>query len=260
MKIERISENQIKCTLEFEDLATRGIAMSELAYGTEKAKNLFQEMMQQAFSELGFDTDDVPIMVEAIPTASGRLILLITKVDEADDLDTRFSKFTPEPFSGVPFTVEDDEFHAFDLEAVAENAMENEENSEETDSFVPLPDMIRGKADKKSEDNTQSKKAIAAKITTKVYSFDSLSSISDVAPKANEVFKGNTSIYKDINRGKYFLILERPASNKDSFGEVCNLLSEYAAPLKANYATLSYIKEHYEPIIKEGALSILSAI
>lgn len=38
MKIEKVNENQIRCTLTREDLAERQIKLSELAYGTEKAK------------------------------------------------------------------------------------------------------------------------------------------------------------------------------------------------------------------------------
>ena len=48
MKIEKVSENQIRCTLTREDLADRHIKLSELAYGTEKAKSLFRDLMQQA--------------------------------------------------------------------------------------------------------------------------------------------------------------------------------------------------------------------
>ena len=37
MKIEKINENQIRCTLTREDLANRKIKLSELAYGSENA-------------------------------------------------------------------------------------------------------------------------------------------------------------------------------------------------------------------------------
>lgn len=46
MKIEKVNENQIRCTLTREDLVSRELKISELAYGTEKAKNLFREMMR----------------------------------------------------------------------------------------------------------------------------------------------------------------------------------------------------------------------
>ena len=35
MKIEKLNENQIRCTLTHADLAARHLKLSELAYGTE---------------------------------------------------------------------------------------------------------------------------------------------------------------------------------------------------------------------------------
>ena len=67
MKIEKVNENQIRCTLTREDLASRELKISELAYGTEKAKSLFRDMMQQANFEFGFEAEDIPLMIEAIP-------------------------------------------------------------------------------------------------------------------------------------------------------------------------------------------------
>ena len=58
MKIEKINDNQIRCTLNSDDLATRQIKLSELAYGSEKAKNLFRDMMIQAQDECGFEADN----------------------------------------------------------------------------------------------------------------------------------------------------------------------------------------------------------
>ena len=50
MKIERVNENQIRCTLNQADLASRQLKISELAYGSEKAKELFRDMMQVRLS------------------------------------------------------------------------------------------------------------------------------------------------------------------------------------------------------------------
>ena len=110
MKIEKINENQIRCTLTKEDLASRQLKLSELAYGTEKAKRLFREMMQQANFEFGFEAEDIPLMIEAIPMNAECVVLLITKVEDPEELDTRFARFSPsdntydeedeEPFEG----------------------------------------------------------------------------------------------------------------------------------------------------------------
>ena len=93
MKIERISDNQIRCTLTSLDLSSRGINLAELAYGSEKARNLFREMIQQAAKEVGFEAEDIPLMVEAIPLSSESIMLIVTKVEDPEELDTRFSPF-----------------------------------------------------------------------------------------------------------------------------------------------------------------------
>ena len=38
MKIERVNENQIRCTLTSFDLSVRNLNLRELAYGTEKSQ------------------------------------------------------------------------------------------------------------------------------------------------------------------------------------------------------------------------------
>ena len=81
MKIEKVNENQIRCTLSKQDLADRQINLRELAYGSEKAKGLFHDMIQQANYEFGFDVSDNPLMVEAIPLSSESMVLLIRKVE-----------------------------------------------------------------------------------------------------------------------------------------------------------------------------------
>lgn len=94
MKIEKVNENQIRCTLSKKDLAERQIKLSELAYGSEKAKGLFRDMIEQANYEFGFEADDIPLMIEAIPLSGDNIILQITKVEYPEELDTRFSKFS----------------------------------------------------------------------------------------------------------------------------------------------------------------------
>ena len=94
MKIEKVNDHQIRCTLTREDLADRELKLSELAYGTEKAKDLFRDMMQQASFEFGFEAEDIPLMIEAIPVSGDCLVLVVTKVEDPDELDTRFSNFS----------------------------------------------------------------------------------------------------------------------------------------------------------------------
>lgn len=94
MHIEKINENQIRCTLTKEDLAQRQLKLNELTYGSAKARELFKDMMTQAYEELGFESSNIPLMIEAIPVSSDCLVLIITKVEDPEEFDTRFSRFS----------------------------------------------------------------------------------------------------------------------------------------------------------------------
>ncbi|MCT4687619.1 adaptor protein MecA [Vallitalea sp.] len=91
MKIEKISNAQIRCTLNKTDLTKRQIKISELAYGTEKTQELFKDMMTQASVEFGFEADNVPLMIEAIPLSKESIMLIITKVDNPEELDDKLA-------------------------------------------------------------------------------------------------------------------------------------------------------------------------
>ena len=101
MKIEKVSENQIRCTLTKEDLADRKLQISELAYGTESARALFREMMQQAAYQYGFEADDIPLMIEAVPMSADSIVLIITKVEYPEELDTFPSVPIRDPRTGL---------------------------------------------------------------------------------------------------------------------------------------------------------------
>ena len=114
MRIEKINDNQIRCTLNKKDLSDRELRISELAYGTDEAKALFRDMVQQASYEFGFDAENIPLMIEAIPMYPDTLVLLITKVEDPDELDTRFSTFSEDPDSSSyeqvgEYTFDDDD-------------------------------------------------------------------------------------------------------------------------------------------------------
>ena len=82
MRIEKISDKQIRCTLTQADLQNHHINIGELAYGSEKARSLFQEMLSQASREFNFHAENMPLMIEAVPMSGDNLVLVITKVEE----------------------------------------------------------------------------------------------------------------------------------------------------------------------------------
>ena len=102
MKAERINQNQIRFTLGAEDLKNRDIKLSELSYGSDKTKALFQDMMNTAKTEFGFDFSAQPIMIEAVPLPSGSIRITITKVQARKKGDGLIPSITRPLGLGMP--------------------------------------------------------------------------------------------------------------------------------------------------------------
>lgn len=230
MKIERISDSQIRCTLSDVDLSERNLNLSELAYGSEKARRLFREMVQKASVEVGFEAEDLPLMVEAIPLSNQSVMLVITKVDDPEEMDTRFSRFAPAP---------EGDLNAFDPAAAAP-VLEGAEQP-----FTPLHDE---KIPPKAEEPRM-----------RVFLFQSLDKVIEAA-KALNGMKCGGKLYKHPQSGSYYLVLTEKDVDPAVFAPLCNKLTEYGTRVRQNYSSDSYFSEHYEVILKKDALSSLAKI
>lgn len=252
MKIEKVNENQIRCTLTREDLANRELKISELAYGTEKAKNLFRDMMQQASFECGFEAEDIPLMIEAIPLNSECIVLIITKVEDPEELDTRFAKFAP--------SVHDEE------EDTDKSIAEAIEGADEVlDLFKKLHESRMANAGEAKSPTAEKKKVSdnddAAKADlTRIFVFDSLRSLTKIAKMLGENYQGENSLYKDEAEGQYLLVLSGIGHTPKEFNRLCNVLSEYGNSVRSLPASRSYLEEHYSAIIAEYALQALAKV
>ena len=256
MKIEKISERQIRCTLSRDDLVDRELRISELAYGSEKAKALFRDMMQQANYEFGFEAEDIPLMIEAIPVSPECLILVITKVEDPDELDTRFSKFSPD-------SDEHEDVYADEIINVFGQMDEliGETSEEEKDDFVPLAEALSINKDESPDEESADQKSVSYQTNLmKVYSFKNLSEVTKLSSVISNYYEGNNSLYKNPVNSMYYLIITKSEHTPEEFNKICNIISEYGRPERTTYASPYYYEEHFESIVKNNAVQILSAL
>lgn len=274
MRIEKINDHQIRCTLSQKDLKDRELRISELAYGTEKAKALFRDMMQQASYEFGFEVDDIPLMIEAIPMLPDALVLVITKVEDPDELDTRFSHFTDDPEddmyddidgSGFDFidslADEDIEYDDFS-EEIDDDSMSNLETlpfktdtvNDKDDDFISLPEVLGMSPRPKTESAKEQTDLI------RIYQFRSLDQLSALGEQLLYHYKGTNTVYKNTADKNYILILHKSGHTPEEFNKICNTVSEYGIPVRNTYASSSYYDEHFDTLIREDALQILGKI
>ena len=263
MKIEKISENQIRCTLNKEDLMDRQLRLSELAYGTEKAKLLFRDMMQQAAFEFGFEADDIPLMIEAIPISPESLILVVTKVEDPDELDTRFSKFSPSDNEEVDEEDEEEDDNSYADEIINCFSQLDELLDSDKDSFKETDegnDIYDNSSNSVREGSTVSGEVNSKQTVYKVFSFHSLEEVIQLCTNLVGFYHGENDLYKDTVSSTYYLVLNSSDHTPQEFNQICNLTSEYGRMERSTYASLAYYKEHYEVIVKNNAVQILSVM
>lgn len=275
LKIERLSENQIRCTLNKADLADKELKISELAYGTAKAKELFKEMMQQASIELGFEVDDIPLMIEAIPVSPDCLILIVTKVEDPEELDTRFSRFS--------------KVNEYDLDDVDDDTSDKDDYyiTDEQEGFAPansqgmvppetifdaiegLVNTISGLAAGGNAQNTAERTGTTATNADlpakqneifRIFVFDSLNTIIKASKLIAGFYFSTNTLYKNPSDNRFYLMITRDNNTAPEFTRVCSILSEYGRSVKTSYAMPYHYREHFKQILSLDAIQTLSAL
>lgn len=243
MKFEQINEKQIRCTIEPDDFQKMHMSIQDFAYGNERTRKLFREMLEQAYDELDFKTEDSPIMIEAIPLSENTVSLLITKVDDPEELDTRFARFS--------------------------NIDMDDEESEDTDfsetvrSLFKRADEIIGMFSENTAKDTsiadEEPLPTAADKTdfNRIFRFSTLDHICEAARILAPQFHGRSSVYKDEKKKLYLLILHKDDHTPEEFNAICNQLSEYSDISNRDRILASYYMEHMEPLIEDRAIEVL---
>lgn len=287
MKLEKLSDTQIRCTLSKEDLSQRQLHLSELAYGSEKAKELFRDMMHQASIELGFEADNIPLMIEAIPISNDCLVLVVTKVEDPDELDTRFSRFSKinmddsfdEDFSDIDDTDfeemdflddeddidMDDEPLPFSPSSDFDNAdsdasTSSKERSAIDDALDLIAPFTQAIAQAKKEAMRKKKENRSSVQDCQYYSFQNFSQAAQLGAFLAPFFEGESSLYKDSFSNNYYMILRKTQSENDTFHRACNIAADFGVRISASYATPAYFREHFETILEENAVEMLGEL
>ena len=249
MKIEKVNDNQIRCTLTREDLDSRHMKLCELAYGTEKAKMLFRELMQQASYQFGFNADDIPLMIEAVPISSDAILLIVTKVEYPEELDTRFSRFSED---------QDDTDESYDEIDLTRNG------SASANDIIKLFRQAKeavAAAGKAAEQGgiPGSERDIPVDIT-KMFVFHNMDDLFRLTHILTPFYHGKNYLYKNPKTGEYYLVVSKSQHTPEEFNKVCNILTEYGSQDHFSVGSQAYFEEHYQLLIPENALEVLSKV
>lgn len=243
MKIEKINENSISLTMQDNELKARNLNLSDLSYGSEKAKKLLVELMQVADTEVGFKAD-APLAVEAVPLADGGIKLVVSKVYNPDELDARYSRFTPTKNEKLPLSIMQAIASTFDR---FEEALKN--------------DQIKGIEDVNGINKLEIRKE---EELVSIFEFENIDKASDACKNVNN-FDYESVFYKDEKSKKFYLVLNiKGTAEKEKlldFNKVSNAIAEYGVRVQGGLGmNQAYYEEHYKIIIKEDAVKKLGML
>lgn len=244
MKLERLNENTIRCLIEKSELIARHIDIEDMTYGSENTSELFEEMLDKASAELGFSPNK-SLVIEAVPLIEGSIELFISKVDSPDELDVRFSKFSPaKQNKGFPAF--------FEMLEGAFDKLEEELRSQNMQGLQNINSNANMKEDMRKEDSYIS-----------IFSFESIDRATDATKRISGI-NFESSFFKDEKNKRYYLALsiDKNAEKEEleQFNKTCNLLAEYGEKVQGMGYNLAYYKEHYQVIIQDDAVDKLSKL
>ena len=174
-------------------------------------------------------------MIEAIPLNAECIVLIITKVEDPEELDTRFSRFAP---------------------SVTEEGWDEDEDG--TDAADEMFDLLRRMQAQQGEEAAPSPE----QERTRVFLMGSLSQVMEVSALLAGSFQGLSSLYKAgtaprTGTAGYLLLIAQGSDTAESFDRACNLVSEYGIMQRSSFGSGSYLSEHCESLIRGNAVQVL---
>ena len=143
----------------------------DLARQLGPVKELLRGMGITVLETEGYEADDIPLMVEAIPLSTESIILVITKVEYPEEMDVRFSNFS-----------EPDESLGYD---------ENDSVLSNVKGADDILDLF-----KKMHDEKEEPKAVVKEVVdlTKMFEFNNLDEACRLAKIIVDYYQGNNDL------------------------------------------------------------------
>ncbi|MCR4792888.1 MAG: adaptor protein MecA [Lachnospiraceae bacterium] len=259
MLIEVIGNLRIKCTLTKEYLKSRWIDVDDLTYGSEAMNALFKDIIEETREKFGIDftaLENHPVMIEAVPMGEGSLSVFISKAEDAEELDTRFSRFSSKPENGgiTPTASSDrgDDFADDD---------EGDEDEYETPRRIPRrkPVVIKsvpefGKAFFDILEEEKEKIREGGCLVT--VSFNKLSELIEFASRCR-AFNGDSSVYKNRHDEKYLLVIPAEGEGFEEAMKFAENATEFGKTRIVPKSGAAFLDNNYDILIATGAIGKL---
>lgn len=219
LRIERVDDKTVKCYLSLDELEAYQIDYKDFLSRTPKAKEVVQEIMEQAAAQVGYKPPQFAFDLQIMMLPDQGMVLTFS---EKDPLDSKEGK-------------------AF-LDYIKEIQKEVVEK---------LAPGLKEKPAAKVKESPEP----APKPERAVFMFDSIGRIIELAKVLPKNLRVDTALYE--MDGAYYLGLNKGRASYDRYSRICICAMEYGRIYGATEDAVMYVEEHGNCIMAEKVLNLL---
>lgn len=238
MKIERIDDKTVKCFLSNEELEEYEIDYKDFVVRSEKAKEVVQEIIEQAEEEVGYKPPKYAFDLQIMMVPDEGLMLVFSEKEPLENKNGAQLLQALQEMKRV-FEEKKAEINAnLEKSAQAEEASENAKNG-------------KGKKGKKGA-------AEAQKPQFAIFAFRNIGRVIEYAAVLPANLRINSTLYR-MEDGTCYVYVQKGGASYERYSRACIQAMEFAALYAADEQKIRYLEEHGECLIREKALKKLRA-
>lgn len=232
MRIERVDDKTVKCFLSNEELEEYEIDYKDFILRSEKAKEVVQEIIEQAEEEVGYKPPKFAFDLQIMMMPEQGLLLTFSERDPADLKD------------GEQI-----------LECLRDMKQILEKSKEKIASMGGGRQAGQGNAMPEKEATPGQEASGKMHPEKAVFAFTSLGAVMEYAAVMPANLRVHSALYRmdDI----YYLHLQKGGASYERYSRACVQALEFSGLYTAEEERLLYLKEHGECLIAEHALKKL---
>ncbi len=230
MKIERVDDKTVKCFLSNEELEAYEIDYKDFVMRNEKAKELVQEIIEQAIEEVGYKPPQFAFDLQIMVVPEQGLVLTFSEKDPLENLNSKDGEQLVECLK--------------EMKKILQKAKPQQADAKEMPGGV--------KEQSSQVEQLQTPVVEKEKPQFAIFMFDNLSKITDFARVLPATLRVQSALY--VMQDVYYLYLHKGAAAYERYSRACIQAMEFGSLYAAEQDRLEHLKEHGECLIAEKAL------
>lgn len=236
MKIERVDDKTVKCYISNEELEEYEIDYKDFIMRSEKAKEIVQEIMEQAQEEVGYTPPKFAFDLQIMMVPDQGLVLTFS---EKDPLDAKEGEQILECLK--------------EMKKVLQKSREELGNAKaELGNVKEQLAAKAGGAQAGDEKTSKDKAPEKVRPDFAVFAFRNAGRVMEYASVLPKNLRVKSALY--VMDGVYYIHLQKGGASYERYSRACVQALEFAGLFAAEQERVEYLKEHGECLIEEQAL------